>query len=177
MAASLTALQSIIAHAFSPSDLLTELDLALKPYTKTTLQNCALCYAEITLPTREQPQGWLRVANAGCVTPLIGRASGAVEWVEVGGLPLGVGLGARSGYAEAAFNLNPGDLVIFTSDGLIEALNAAGDLFSFERLEHAVAVGPKTSATAMLAHLRTTITDFTGNIEPHDDLTIVVVQV
>jgi serine phosphatase RsbU (regulator of sigma subunit) len=177
MAASLTALQSIIAHAFSPSDLLTELDLALKPYTKTTLQNCALCYAEITLSTPKQPQGWLRVANAGCVTPLIGRATGAVEWVEVGGLPLGVGLGTRSGYAEATFKLNRGDLVIFTSDGVIEAFNSGGQLFSFERLEQAVAAGPKTSASAMLAHLRTVVTDFTGNIEPHDDLTIVVVQV
>lgn len=177
MAASLTALQSIIAHAFSPSNLLTELDLALKPYTKTTLQNCALCYAEITPPSPDRPQGCLRVANAGCVTPLIGRANGLVEWVEVGGLPLGVGLSPRTGYAEATFNLNPGDLAIFTSDGVIEALNAAGQLFSFERLEQAVAAGPKTSATAMLAHLRTVVTDFTGNIEPHDDLTIVVVQV
>lgn len=177
MAASLTALQSIITHAFSPSDLLTELDLALKPYTKTTLQNCALCYAEITLPTSDQSQGWLRVANAGCVTPLIGRANGAVEWVEVGGLPLGVGLSARHRYAEATFSLNSGDLVIFTSDGVIEALNAAGQLFSFERFEQAVAAGPKNSATAMLAHLRAVVTHFTGNIEPHDDLTIVVVQV
>src|SRR6185503_2537693 len=100
MAASLTALQSIIAQAFNPSDLLTELDLALKPYTKTTLQNCALCYAEITPPTPEQPQGHLRVANAGCVTPLICRANGKVEWVEVGGLPLGVDADARFDYAE-----------------------------------------------------------------------------
>jgi serine phosphatase RsbU (regulator of sigma subunit) len=177
MAASLTALQSIIAQAFNPSHLLTELDLALKPYTKTTLQNCALCYAEITPPTAAQPQGCLRVANAGCVTPLIGRADGRVEWVEVGGLPLGVGLGAHLGYTEATFSLNPGDLVIFTSDGVIEATNAAGKLFSFDRLEQAVVRGPKTSAAAMLAHLRAEVSLFTGDTEPRDDLTMVVVQV
>lgn len=177
MAASLTALQSIIAHAFNPSDLLTELDLALKPYTKTTLQNCALCYAEITPPTPEQPQGHLRVANAGCVTPLICRANGKVEWVEVGGLPLGVGAGARSGYVEATLHLNQGDLVIFTSDGVVEATDAAGDLFSFERLEKAVTKGPKTSAMAMLTHLRAEVMNFVGDTEPHDDLTIVVAQV
>jgi PAS domain S-box-containing protein len=177
MAASLTALQSVIARAADPSDLLVELDLALKPYTKTTLQNCALCYAEITPPRPEQTTGLLRVANAGCVTPLIRRAGGTVEWVDVGGLPLGVGLGSRSGYAEATFSLNPGDLIIFTSDGVIEATNAAHQLFSFERLEQAVAAGPKTSAAAMLAHLRAEVTAFAGETEPHDDLTIVVVQV
>ncbi len=180
MAASLTALQSIISRAADPSDLLCELDLALEPYTKTTLQNCALCYAEITPPAhrpRKDKAGLLRVANAGCVTPLICRTDGTVEWVEVGGLPLGVGMGARSGYTEATFSLYPGDLVIFTSDGVIEAMNAAGELFSFERLEQAVATGPQTSAAAMLAHLRAEVAAFTGEIEPHDDLTIVVVQV
>lgn len=177
MAASLTALQSIIGQSFGPSGLLVELDLALIPYTKTTLQNCALCYAEITPPTPVQPTGFLRVANAGCVTPLIGRADGRVEWVDVGGLPLGVGLGARTGYAEATFDLSPGDVIIFTSDGLIEASNASGELFSFDRLEQAVASGPKTGAAALLAHLRAEITRFTGDVEPHDDLTIVVVQV
>jgi PAS domain S-box-containing protein len=177
MAASLSALQSIIAQAYTPSDLLTELNLALKPYTKTTLQNCALCYAEITPPTSEQPEGCLRVANAGCVPPLICRANGEVEWVEVGGLPLGVGLSTHLGYDEAIFSLKAGDLVIFTSDGVVEATDVAGNLFSFERLELAVAKGPRGSATTMLAYLQSEITNFTGNTESHDDLTIVVVQV
>lgn len=180
MAASLTALQSVMSRASDPSNLLLELDRALEPYTKTTLQNCALCYAEIIPPTHPQPQdapGLLRVANAGCVTPLIGRMNGTVEWVEVGGLPLGVGSGVHSDYAEVTFPLNQGDLVVFTSDGVIEAINAAGELFSFDRLEQAVASGPKTSATAMLAHLRAEVHAFTGDTEPRDDLTIVVVQV
>ena len=92
-------------------------------------------------------------------------------------MPLGVGLGDRLAYAEANFSLKAGDLVIFTSDGLIEAVNAAGDLFSFERLEQAVATGPKLSAAAMLAHLWVEVTAFAGNTELRDDLTIVVVQV
>lgn len=180
MAASITALQSVICHASDPSDLLGELDLALEPYTKATRQNCALCYAEITpppYPPTAGEKGILRVANAGCVIPLICRANGTIEWVDVGGFPLGVGIGARSGYAEATFPLNQGDLVIFTSDGVVEATDVAGNLFSFERLEQVVAKGPKISATTMLAHLQAEITDFTGNTEPRDDLTIIVVQV
>jgi PAS domain S-box-containing protein len=178
MAASLTALQSVITRVSAPGKLLAELDLAIEPYTRTTLQNCALCYAEI-IPLNSTLDDWiLRVANAGCITPLICRANNdSVEWVEVGGIPLGVGLGAQSGYAEATFSLKQGDMVIFTSDGVVEATDANDALFGFERLEQAVVRGPKISAAAMLTHLRTEMTSFTASTELNDDLTIVVVQV
>jgi PAS domain S-box-containing protein len=177
MATSLTTLQSVITRTSDPTELLAELNLAIEPYTKTTLQNCALCCAEITPPSPVLERWLLRVANAGCITPLICRANGATEWVEVGGIPLGVSLSAKASYAEATLPLDKGDLVIFTSDGVIEATNAAGDMFDFERLEQAVAGGPRTSAGVMLAHLQAEVANFTGDTEPHDDLTIVIVQV
>jgi PAS domain S-box-containing protein len=177
MATSLTALQSAISHTSDPNNLLTELDLAIEPYTKTTLQNCALCCAEITRTTASSEKWVLRVANAGCITPLICRTDGQVEWVEATGIPLGVGIGAEASYAEAISTLDKGDLVIFTSDGVIEATNAASQLFGFDRFEQAVTRGPRTSAAAMLVHLEAEVTKFTGNIEPRDDLTIVVLHV
>jgi serine phosphatase RsbU (regulator of sigma subunit) len=100
-----------------------------------------------------------------------------VEWADVSGIPLGVGLGAESGYAEATLRLNQKDMVIFTSDGVVEATNAQGMLFGFERLEQAVAIGPKTSAAAMLTHLKLEVAAFTGQIEPRDDITILVLQI
>jgi len=177
MATSLTAFQSIISRTSGPNNLLTELDLAIEPYTKTTLQNCALCCAEITCPTPGLEQWVLRVANAGCIMPLIYRAGGRVEWVEVGGIPLGIGANTEAGYTEATLTLDKGDMIIFTSDGVIEAMNAVNDMFGFERLEQVVACGPRTSAAAMLAHLQAEVRDFTGNTEPHDDFTILVLQV
>jgi PAS domain S-box-containing protein len=176
MATSLAALQSVMSHAAGPNELLIELDLAIKPYVKTTLQNCALCCAELAPVTPLREQWSLRVANAGLITPLIYRAGGTVEWVEVGGIPLGVRFRAEVGYTEVTLTLEKGDLVIFTSDGVIEAKNARGDIFGFERLEQTVSRGPRTSA-AMLAHLQAEVANFTGYTELHDDLTIVVLQV
>ena len=69
------------------------------------------------------------------------------------------------------------DPIILTSDGVVEANNAAREMFGFERLEQAVAVGPSTSAEAMLAHLQAEMAAFVGDKEPHDDLTIVVMQI
>ena len=115
--------------------------------------------------------------NAGCITPIIRRVDGTVEWVEVGGIPLGVDLGAKFGYQEVSRSLSKGDLVILTSDGVVKAMTAAEEMFGFEQLEQAVASGPQSNAEAMLAHLRTTVEAFVGDTEPHDDLTMVVVQV
>ncbi len=63
------------------------------------------------------------------------------------------------------------------SDGVIEARNAEGELYGFERLETAVAGGPMGSAEAMLQHLKVEVEAFVGANEPHDDLTMEVVQV
>ncbi len=177
MAVSLSSLQAVIDHSFRPSQLLAHLDQVITLYTQSTRQNCALCYAEFIPSIGQDKGGKLHVANAGCVSPIIRRVGAAVEWVDVGGIPLGAGLGAEFGYQEVSLNLSKGDLVILTSDGLVEANNAAGELFSFERLEQAVANGPTTGAGAMLEHLRREVAAFVGQTEPHDDMTIVVVQV
>jgi len=86
-------------------------------------------------------------------------------------------LGARDGYREACFVLHPGDLVIMTSDGVIEAMTTAREMFGFERLEQAQAGGPTHSAAKMVDHLRLAVESFIAGAEPHDDLTIVALQV
>jgi serine phosphatase RsbU (regulator of sigma subunit) len=186
MAVSLASFRSIVRQGPAPSELLAQMDRALADYTGTTRQNCALVYVEIavgpTLAQGEDPQegrtGFtLRAANAGCIWPLIRRADGSVEWLEIGGMPLGVEPGAEAAYQEASLNLAKGDMVILTSDGVIESNNAARELFGFERLERAVASAPTASAKAMLTHLRAEVAAYTEGVEPHDDLTLVVVQI
>jgi serine phosphatase RsbU (regulator of sigma subunit) len=47
------------------------------------------------------------------------------------GLPLG--LIADAGYRESAFQLEAGEQFTLLTDGVVEARNAAGELFGFER--------------------------------------------
>jgi ligand-binding sensor domain-containing protein/serine phosphatase RsbU (regulator of sigma subunit) len=170
MAVGIASFQSSVGQGLPPAKLLAQLDDALIPYTRTGLENCALCYVDIQDHT-------IRVANAGCITPIIRRANGSVEWVDIGGTPLGVGLGAQDGYAETTLTVTPGDLIVLTSDGVVEAMTAAREIFGFERLERAIATGPQVSAEAMLSHVREAVLSFLSGVEPQDDLTIVVVQV
>jgi PAS domain S-box-containing protein len=177
MAVSLASFRSIVAQELSSSEFLVRMDNALLDYTKRSHQNCALVYLEITPPSNNEESYLLRAANAGCVTPIIKRASGVVEWIEVGGMPLGIGLGSQTGYDEVCLNLFKGDFIILTSDGVIEANNEIGELFSFDRLEEAVRTGPQKGAEDMLEHLINEVAEFVGYTEPHDDMTIVVVQI
>jgi serine phosphatase RsbU (regulator of sigma subunit) len=172
MATCLAYFDSALAYDLPPSSLLNQLNHALAKYTKTTRQNCALCYVEINGMT-------LHTANAGCVPPFIRRANGEVEELEVAGLPLGVmpGFEPHFSYRTLKAELAPGDLVILTSDGVVEAHVTANQLFGFERLSQAIAAGPGSSAQAMVEHLKAEVKAFTGNAEPHDDLTIVVLQI
>jgi serine phosphatase RsbU (regulator of sigma subunit) len=170
MATTLAHFDSTFAIILSPDDMLAQLDETLVRYTQTTRQNCALCYIEICRTT-------LKVANAGGIPPYIRRMNGGVESLDVNGMPLGIGIGAEVGYQALTVTLSPGDLVILTSDGVVEANSTFDQLFSFERLEQAIATGPISSAQAMLKHLQTQVSDFIGGANPHDDITIVVLRV
>jgi serine phosphatase RsbU (regulator of sigma subunit) len=181
MAVSLASFRSVVGQGLSPTELLAQMNQALIDYTRMTYQNCALVYIEIELQGLEDSENLVgatvRLANAGGIMPLVKFADGTIRWVEIGGVPLGTELGAELGYQKAELSLAKGDLIILTSDGLVEANNADNDLFGFERLEQAVKSGPMTSAEAMLEYLKTTITAFVGETEAHDDLTMVVVRV
>jgi ligand-binding sensor domain-containing protein/serine phosphatase RsbU (regulator of sigma subunit) len=177
MAVSLASFQAAIDQELSPTQLLAHLDQAIIPYTHTSGQNCTFCYVEL-IPAPNDENWCINVVNAGCPYPLIRRRDGTVEWIEIGGFPLGIGLGAKEGYLQTDRILYPGDFIILTSDGVIEAMNSNRELFGFDRLAQSAANAPTASnAEAMVAHLKKQVDAFTGPVEAHDDLTIVVLQV
>jgi sigma-B regulation protein RsbU (phosphoserine phosphatase) len=175
MATSLSQFDASLMLKLTPTERLAYLDEALMPYTKSRRQNCALCYVELVGINTVRPV--LKTINAGCIPPYLKHADGSVEWAAIGGFALGQGLGAQMGYQETSHLLAKGDMIILTSDGLVEATNGSAEMFGFERLEQAILAGPTSSARAMLDHLKAEIAAYVGQAEPHDDITIVVVQV
>jgi serine phosphatase RsbU (regulator of sigma subunit) len=97
--------------------------------------------------------------------------------LEVGGLPLGTHLSGQFPYQSLSFPLSANDLVILTTDGLVEASDPAGQMYGFDRFEATVAAGPTISAHAMLDYLLADWRSFTAQTEQQDDLTMVVIRV
>jgi hypothetical protein len=101
----------------------------------------APCFATC-LCARIYPDGTLTVANAGHLSPYRdGR-----EMALLPGLPLGVI--AESEYEQTTFQLKRGDRLVFLSDGVVEATNASGELFGFERTQQMSNESARYIATA-----------------------------
>jgi ligand-binding sensor domain-containing protein/serine phosphatase RsbU (regulator of sigma subunit) len=169
MGVTMGSLQSILAQSPTQTAVIDRLNNTLRPYTHTTGQNCALCYTEFT-------GHQLSVINAGCIPPIFRRADGQTEWLEASGLPLGIVIDKPRRYNTVSTALNPGDMVILVSDGVIEASNESDDMYGFDRFEMDVQRGPAGNAAEMLEHLKLTVTSFIGDSDLHDDFTIVVIR-
>ena len=113
------ALCSLAQEDLSPSSILARLNEQLAAAAEGGFVTC--------LVLRIAPDGRAVLANAGHPAPY--RRSEEIECAAC--LPLGVTKGAV--YTETSFTLEPGVTVTLLSDGVVEARNAAGELFGFER--------------------------------------------
>jgi two-component system sensor histidine kinase ChiS len=175
MATSLSQFDATHLLDLTPAERLAYLDKTILPYTKPRGQNCAMCYIELERMTSGSIT--LQAVNAGCIPPYIKRTTGEVEELDIGGFALGQGFGGQLGYQCVSRTVSKGDLIILTTDGMIETYGPDRNLFGFDRLEQAIRSGPQSSAEAMLDHLRQEVTAFAQDTEPHDDLTVVVVRI
>lgn len=115
--------------------------------------------------------GLLHVANAGHTFPLL--VNGSVCELELSGLPLGVD--GDSDYCEATAEVGPGDTMILYTDGVLEAENDRGEIFSYERLHALVAANAGLKPRAMVALLLNTLRSWSQGVQS-DDVTIVVLR-
>lgn len=78
-----------------------------------------------------------RYVNAGHVPPAVIRADGTIEWLETGGMIVGLVPDVRFECGSVA--MGKGDLLVACTDGITEAMDAAGTEFSRARLVEIVA--------------------------------------
>ncbi|HEY1016475.1 MAG TPA: SpoIIE family protein phosphatase [Herpetosiphonaceae bacterium] len=170
MALVLSAIDTHLRAASAPAELLRGLNAQLAPRLKANRMNAALLALRIDAERRT-----LAVANGGMVAPLLVRG-GKVEELAAYGLPLG-SLPEIS-YAEIRVALEPGDLIVLVSDGVVEAFNdAANEFFGFERLEAALAALPADLApSAVIDALLAEVAAFVAGSEQHDDITVIAIR-
>jgi serine phosphatase RsbU (regulator of sigma subunit) len=131
----------------------------------------ALNYATLDLRRRR-----LAMASAGQLTPLLRRRDRTVRYLEPPGPVLPLGIFSEIDYAALSYDLEPGDTLLFLTDGVVEAQNPERELFGFERLERVVhAYGDRPPEILVDIILRA-VEDFCAGRAQHDDMTLVVVQ-
>lgn len=111
--------RTLAHYTQSPAEILAAMNQRMLARSRGGFTTC--------LVLRLDPDGTLTAANAGHLPPYI-----AGQEIEIdNGLPLG--LVAEAEYSERATSLSPGDRLTLLTDGVVEARNARGELFGFER--------------------------------------------
>jgi len=89
-------------------------------------------------------------------------------------LPLGVA--EEIDCDEKTVKLAPGDLMVLSSDGVVEAMNPRGRLFGEKRFLELVRTHRNLSAREIIDKIVAGVTEFIGPAPQHDDITIVVIK-
>jgi len=116
--------------SFSPGDILAQVNETL--VARIPLNMFVTCFYAILEPK----SGSLSYANAGHNLPYLHR-NGEAKELRARGMPLG--LMPKMSYEEGEASLGEGGCVLFYSDGLVEAHNPQGEMFSFPRLRALIA--------------------------------------
>lgn len=171
MSLSVGIVTSHVRRELEPASLLVTMNPKMWWHTQRNKVNVAFCYLTLS----HTDEGWtMNVANAGGIAPLLVRQDDSrSEWLDVGGLPLGMITNPE--YQEHQQLLGQGDIVILSSDGIVEAMNPAREMYGFERLLARAQSASAKSARELQEWILADVWDFVGHAEQHDDMTLVII--
>ena len=160
------ALLILVEETREPEEILRRLDAVVRSNRESRF------FVTATLGMFNLKTGVLRLTNAG--HPPTYRVRGAeVEEILLPSSPLG-GLGRN--YGGATLTIEPGDAVVWLSDGLIEATNAADEPFGYDSVVKVLKGVAGESAADVRNRLLTAVERHTAGQPLSDDRTLMVMR-
>jgi sigma-B regulation protein RsbU (phosphoserine phosphatase) len=131
-------------------------------------------YFTIALADVDLASGRVLLAQAGHPHPAVQRASGAIEFVGCGGLPVGLIGDAR--FDQVSFTLAPGDRLLIYSDGLTECPAPDGRLLDEVGLARLMGDLRQTRGPAFLESLMWKLADHAQDQDFADDVSALLLE-
>ena len=119
-----------------------------------------------------EPNGNLVYCNAGHPPPLLWR-DGEIERLERGGLILGPNPDAQ--YERGYTRMTAGSVLLLYTDGITEAADTRGEMFSVARLHDLLVSAGRATARELVERVFDEVRAFSGLETPRDDQTVVAV--
>jgi phosphoserine phosphatase RsbU/P len=129
---------------------LPELAANMNRYACTNSQG-GLRFTTAFLAEYDPVRRTLTYINAGHNNPILRRAGGQIERLDVGGLPFGIQPDVK--YESATVTLVPADWLVIFTDGLVEAVNARDEEYGEERVLSIVEAGKSDDPGTLLKRL------------------------
>jgi sigma-B regulation protein RsbU (phosphoserine phosphatase) len=167
-------LRSLAPQHLSPAAMLAALNDQLQE-RKLDSQ-----YVTMLMAVWDDSNQTLQIANAGSVQPLFVAAnadlskSPTVRTIQAEGFPLG--LFPNVEYEEFTLSTRPGDLIVFFSDGIVDAEDSTGEMFGNERLTQLLETQHHPTAQSTVDAVLNAVSDFQSGTEHFDDETVVVLR-
>jgi sigma-B regulation protein RsbU (phosphoserine phosphatase) len=161
-------MRSAAGHRLEPRKMLATLNDALQE-RKLESQYVVMLFALWNDQTR-----MLTVANSGAVQPILCR-DGQSTVVRAEGFPLG--MFPDVAYDDLTVATQPGDAVVFVSDGILDAENAQGEMYGEDRLGQILCGHHERSAAEIAEAILSDVSRFQDGYDRFDDETIIVLRV
>jgi phosphoserine phosphatase RsbU/P len=161
-------LRSLAPQKLQPAEMLRQMNQLIGE-RRIEGRFMTMCFA-----TWQKGRRKLRIANAGQSQPLLWKG-GRCEKLDLTGFPLG--LYDDVAYEEWGITLDPGDVLVFHSDGLAESANAEGQFFGTGRLRRLIEERAALPAAALADRLLGEVAQFSQGLPISDDRTLVVLRV
>ncbi len=169
MAMARTVIRSVALVADGPGECLTRANDLLCANNSDGSTFVTVFYGILDSAT-----GTMIYANGGH-NPPYRLSKGVVEAVPgTGGLALGIMEGFA--YTDAAMTLTHGDHLFLYTDGVSEAMDAAGEQFTEERLEKTLGAIAKPDAQSIIDAVVRAVDDFAGETPQADDITCLTID-
>jgi len=161
-------MRSLAPQKLQPADILKQMNQIVGE-RRIEGRFMTACFA-----TWQKGKRKLRVANAGQSQPLLYK-DGHCEKIELTGFPLGIF--EEVNYDEWNGVLEPGDILVFHSDGIAESTNPEGQFFGTEKLRKLIEQHHELQATELADMILREVDWFTQNAPLADDRTLVIAKV
>ena len=116
----------------------------------------------------------MTMANSGLPYPIRCSADDCAQ-IELPGVPLGSFQGST--YDEVTFPLQAGDVFVFCSDGVFEAMNEAGAGIHVGAAHRSRRPVARPAAPKIVDAIFAAVAEWRGETPPNDDMTAVVVRI
>ena len=161
-------IRSLMDQEMTPQAMLEKLNKSL--FARAPEGN----YVALTYSTWDDKNRVLELCNSGLPEPLLCR-NGIVQPLAIHGLPLGLFRSAE--YDVMRIQCQPGDRLVFYTDGVVDEVDQEGTDFSAPRLAEIVANSCHLTATELVDHVFDQVTAYCRCVMSRDDRTVIVIQV
>lgn len=169
MAVTKTLIKSRAANDLSPASILSHVN------TELSHRNESCMFVTIFLAILDLESGEMAYTNAGHNPPYLKRAGGELVRLDRRHGPI-VGAAEGLAYREDSERLGPGDFVILYTDGVTEAMNVGGELYSEDRLLKLLSQQRSSSVEESVQEVVNDVWAYQGEAEQADDVTVMTVS-